>query len=167
MLKILPVNKAILVRSSFSSICETCGQVNHDEARAIRNQKYKEKVNLKPGEEFLWLIKDEGFKKMTLDNIVKYPEELLQHNFHQKVSFISLDFHGQNFFCEIVVVSKHCARELLSTICLSPDKQRTRQPVGSKQVLPEVTTSKTKYNYKSGLNVYIFEQKCLLSEARI
>ena len=28
-------------------------------------------------------------------------------------------------------------------------------------MLPEVTTSKTKYNCKPGLNVYIFEQKCL------
>ena len=36
----------------------------------------------------------------------------------------------------------------------------------SKQVSPEKTTYKTHYNCKSGLSVYIFEKKCLLSRSQ-
>ena len=45
-LKPVSVNKSLLVRGSFIAVCDTCGQVLHDKARAIPNQKYHEKVNL-------------------------------------------------------------------------------------------------------------------------
>ena len=36
----------------------------------------------------------------------------------------------------------------------------------SKQVSPEKTTNKTQYNFNSGLKVFIFEKKCLLSRSQ-
>ena len=45
-LKPVSVNKSLLVRGNFIAVCDTCGQVLHDEARTIPNQKYHEKVNL-------------------------------------------------------------------------------------------------------------------------
>ena len=45
-LKPVSVNKSLSVRGSFIAVCYTCGQVLHDEARAIPNQKYHENVNL-------------------------------------------------------------------------------------------------------------------------
>ena len=68
----LPVNKATSVRSIFSLICETCGQVIHDEARAISNQKYNKKVNLNLVNNFYGYSKLKASFNMTSDYIVKY-----------------------------------------------------------------------------------------------